>query len=85
MEALQSFEQWKEFLAQNVKVAQSAGASQESIAESAKRIGDYLAQEVNPANREQRLLAELWKVGDDSQRQALASMITKLVSDGVKH
>lgn len=85
MEAMQSFEQWKEFLARNVKVAESAGATQESIIESATRIGDYLAQQVDPANREQRLLAELWKVGDEKERHALAAMITRMVSDGVKH
>ncbi len=82
---LESFEQWKQFLSNQVYAATNAGASTESIANAATRIGDYLAQRVDPKNREQRLLKELWDKGTEQERHALASMITKMVSDGQTH
>ncbi|MCG0239169.1 MAG: DUF3243 domain-containing protein [Firmicutes bacterium] len=85
VEAMSSFEEWKEFLSKNVKVAMGAGADPGSIVEAATRIGEYLAQHVDPANREQRLLAELWRVADEQEKRAIASTITKMVSDGKRH
>lgn len=85
MEATQSFEQWKEFLSQGVGIAKSAGANQETVKNIATRMGGFLARSVDPANREQRLLKELWDRGTPEEQEALASMITKMVSDGQRH
>ncbi|MEW8979052.1 MAG: DUF3243 domain-containing protein [Symbiobacterium sp.] len=82
---LESFEQWKQFLSDRVSEAKRAGASESTIVNAAKSIGSFLAQKVDPRNREQRLLKELWDVGTEQERQALASMITKMVSDGKVH
>lgn len=80
----QSFENWKEFLSRGVEVARTAGVNDQDIAAVAKRFGDYLAKNVNPANREQKLLADLWAKGTEEEQQALANMIRKMVSDGVQ-
>lgn len=85
MEAMHSFEEWKDFLSRNVKVAKEAGAANETIIANATRLGEFLANQVDPANREQRLLAELWKVANEEEKKSIAACITKMVSDGVKH
>lgn len=82
---MESFEQWKDFLSRQVYAAQEAGTPQELIVNLAARIGDFLSKRVDPKNREQRLLKELWDKGTEEERRALASMITKLVSDGQVH
>ncbi len=82
---LDSFEQWKSFLSKQVNQAENAGASQDSIINAATRIGNFLSDKVDPKNREQRLLKELWDKGDQTERHALAGMITKMVSDGSVH
>lgn len=82
---MDSFEQWKDFLSQQVKTAKGAGASDNSIVDAATRLGGTLADKVDPRNREQRLLKELWDKGDDKERHSLAGMITKMVSDGQRH
>jgi len=82
---LESFDQWKQFLSDRVNEAKRAGASESTIANAAANIGNFLAQRVDPRNREQRLLKELWDVGTKEEQQALASMITKMVSDGKVH
>lgn len=83
-QALGSFEQWKEFLASNVNIAKNAGASDQTIVDVATRIGSFLANKVDPVNREQRLLKELWDQGDESDRRTMAKLIAKMVSDGQK-
>lgn len=85
MPVVESFEQWKGFLSQQVKSAKQAGANENSIIDSATRMGEFLADKVDPKNREQRLLKELWDSGSDPERHALAAMITKMVSDGKHH
>lgn len=82
---LESFEQWKDFLSNQVGQAKTAGASENSIVEAATRIGGFLSDKVDPRNREQRLLKELWDKGTQEERHALASMVTKMVSDGKAH
>ncbi|HEY3364111.1 MAG TPA: DUF3243 domain-containing protein [Symbiobacteriaceae bacterium] len=82
---LESFDQWKEFLSKQVNQAENAGAAKEAIVNTATRIGNFLADKVDPKNREQRLLKELWDRGSQDERHALASMITKMVSDGKVH
>lgn len=82
---LDSFEQWKEFLSKQVDRAKSAGASEQNIANAAHGIGSFLSDKVDPRNREQRLLKELWDAGSGDEQKALASMVTKMVSDGKVH
>lgn len=85
MQNMESFEQWKDYLSQNVQLAKQAGTSENTIIEMASKLGNLLAAQVDPSNREQRLLKELWEVGDEGDRKSLAKCITKMVSDGVKH
>lgn len=79
MTVLDNFEQWKEFLSERVQEAKSSGMSENTIEDMAYHIGNYLAEEVDPKNREQRLLQELWKVGDKDERKTLAELMVKLV------
>lgn len=80
---MESFEEWKNFLSSQIKMALKAGASQKSIVELASHLGDVLSAKVDPKNREQRLLKELWDVGTEEEQRALASMLTKMMSDGL--
>jgi hypothetical protein len=79
MSVLDSFDQWKGFLAQRVNQAHSMGMNNNAISNVAYQLGDYLAAEVDPQNREERLLQELWKVADDQEQQTMANLMVKLV------
>jgi hypothetical protein len=79
MSVLDSFEQWKGFLATRVDQAHKMGMSNDAISNVAYQIGDYLAAEVDPKNREERVLQELWKVADDQEQKTMASLMVKLV------
>lgn len=78
---LKSFERWKEFLSDRVAQAQEAGVSEETMSRIAAQIGDFLADKIDPENKEERVLKELWDVADEQDKKALARCMIKLVSD----
>ncbi|HOV78932.1 MAG TPA: DUF3243 domain-containing protein [Bacillota bacterium] len=75
-----SWENWKKTLGQAVEFAEELGISREQITSMAQQVGDLLAQNVPPANPEQKTVKELWDVADQQEKQVLASLMTKLAS-----
>lgn len=79
MSVLESFEEWKEYLASRVHQAQRLGMSNEKIADVAYELGDYLADKVDPKNGEERLLKELWDISSPEEQHMMANLMIKLV------
>jgi len=84
-ETFTHWEQWKGTLAKAVSLAEMVGMSETTIDKIAAKIGTILAASVDPENREQRLLQELWKVGNDKDRAVLAKLLVKMLETDVKH
>lgn len=76
---LETFEKWKSFLSERVEQAKKAGMSDETIAKLAFQIGEFLDEKVDPKNEEERLLKELWDVGNEEERKTIARLMVKLV------
>ncbi len=76
---LQTFDKWKEFLAERVSEAERAGMSDEMISKLAFQIGEFLNNKIDPKNEQERLLKELWDVGNEDEKKALARLMVKLV------
>ncbi|GKU80818.1 DUF3243 domain-containing protein [Niallia sp. NCCP-28] len=90
---LDNFTEFKSFLADKVAKAENLGLDEEQLAKAenlgldeeqlakaAQKIGDYLAKKEEPKNREEKLLQELWKAGNEEEQHKLAHMLVKLVS-----
>jgi hypothetical protein len=75
---LNNFETWKQFLGNRVAAAKNLGVDQQDISKLAYEIGEFLHDRVDPKNDEQRVLKELWDVGDENERQTMAGMMIKL-------
>lgn len=78
---LDTFEKWKQFLADRVQNAQSAGMTEDTIAKLAFEIGEFLEEKVDPKNEQQRVLKDLWDVGNEEERKTLARLMVKLVNE----
>lgn len=78
---LSDWDKWKSTLAKAVNTGEAMGLSQSSVEGIGFRIGNMLSAYVDPENREERLLQELWKSGDDSDRKALSRMIVRIVQN----
>ncbi|WP_020059072.1 DUF3243 domain-containing protein [Bacillus sp. 123MFChir2] len=79
MSVLDNFEQWKGFLGERLDQAQEKGLDGGAISDMAYRIGDYLANEVEARNDQEKLLAELWKVADEQEQHIIANLMVKMV------
>lgn len=76
--AMDNFEKWKEFLGAQVDRAQSMGVSDEQITKVAARIGDFLANKVDPKNPQERLLKQMWEVADENEQHTMAKVMVRL-------
>ncbi|MBM7564679.1 DUF3243 domain-containing protein [Paenibacillus sacheonensis] len=76
---LSNFSSWKEFLSSRVEQAKDMGLNEDTISNLAYEIGSFLDEKVDPKNEQQRTLKELWDVGDESERKAIAGLMVKLV------
>lgn len=81
MSVLDDFSTWKEFLANRIDQAKDFGMSDKTITSMAQQVGDYLSQNVNPKNDEERVLQELWNAASKEEQRALASTMIKLVQN----
>jgi len=75
------FEIFKKYLHKRLDVAQKIGLNEEQLANTTQKVADYLADKVEPRNQEEKLLQELWKVGNEEERHKLAHMLVKLVDE----
>lgn len=76
---LSSFDSFKGYLGDKMQLGEKLGMGEEALAKTAEKVGDYLAANEEPRNREERLLQELWKVGNQDQRHHLAHMLVRMV------
>lgn len=75
---LSNFDTWKKFLGDRVTAAKNKGLDETTITNLAYEIGQFLDQKVDPKNDEERILKELWDVGDDAERKTIAHLMVKL-------
>ncbi|MFZ5987057.1 MAG: DUF3243 family protein [Bacillota bacterium] len=78
IESFSDWDKWKQTIAKAVNVGEAVGLSEESVEKIGFRLGNILSAAVDPENREQRVLQELWRAGDDDDRKTLTKMIVKM-------
>ncbi|MBB6449247.1 hypothetical protein HNR44_001196 [Geomicrobium halophilum] len=79
MSVLDNWDQWKSFLGENLQHAENEGMNDEVASDVAYQIGDYLANQVEPQNDQERVLSDLWHVANESEQHAIANLMVKLV------
>lgn len=79
IETVDDWDKWKASIAKAVNVSEAVGLSEQSVEKIGFRVGNVLSAFVDPENREQRVLQELWRSGDDADRKSLSKMIVKMV------
>jgi hypothetical protein len=79
LDFVKDWNNWRTTLKQGIQQAKKLGVSDETIKNMAAKVGDFLAEKVCPATKEEELLKELWNVGTPDERKVLATLIFKLV------
>lgn len=78
---------WKQSLGKIINAGEFLGFSDHTMNKIAYKVGDFLAGTIEPGNREQRLLKELWDVSNEEEQKILSRIIVKLVDrdDHIEH
>lgn len=79
-DTLSDWGKWKNTLAKAVNIGETVGLEEITIDKIAYRVGNVLSAAVDPENREERVLQELWKAGDDEDRKVLAKLVVNMVN-----
>ena len=79
MSVLDNFDRVEELLGERLEQAQDKGLDGGAVSDMAFRVGDYLANEVEGRNDQEKLLAELWKVADEQEQHTIANLMVKFV------
>jgi disulfide oxidoreductase YuzD len=74
-----SFDRFRDTLSRRLRLADRVGASPGTVLNAAKDLAEWLHDEVDPQNPEQRLLKELWDVADDNEKHSLINLLIKFV------
>ena len=69
----------EELLGERLEQAEGKGLNSGAVSDMAFRVGDYLANEVEARNDQEKLLAELWKVADEQEQHTIANLMVKFV------
>lgn len=78
---LENFNEFKEYLHKRIEVGKNIGLNEEQLAVTAEKIAEYLAENVEPKNREEKLLKELWKAGNKEERHKFAHLLVKFAKE----
>jgi hypothetical protein len=79
VDTLKNWDKWKATIGTAVNIGEKLGMSENTIDNIGAKVGDLLNANVDPENREQRVLQELWRSGDDSDRKVLTKMLVNMV------
>ncbi|MFW6034931.1 MAG: DUF3243 domain-containing protein [Halothermotrichaceae bacterium] len=79
VERFSDWDDWKKTLGQAVELGNTVGMSDDTIVAVGSKIGDFLDSVIDPENREQRVIKELWDVATEEEQKALTSILIKMV------
>jgi Protein of unknown function (DUF3243) len=81
MSILNNWDEWKDFLGDRLSASTEKGLGEGALSEMAYRLGDYLANEVDPKNPEEQVLKDLWNVANEQEQHTIANLMMKYVQN----
>ncbi|AEF95049.1 hypothetical protein Desca_2211 [Desulfotomaculum nigrificans CO-1-SRB] len=85
MEIGENWHKWKEILGNDVGLGEKMGLDEETINNAAYHLGNFFANNFDPANKEQRLMKELWDEANEDERKSMAAVMTRLAHKASNH
>ena len=79
MDFVKDWDTWRGTLKEAIGEARKFGVSDETIQKLGVKIGDFLAQKVCPATKEEELLKEMWDIATPEERKTIATLIFKMM------
>ena len=76
---INDWDKWKKTLYTTISMGETVGLSDDTIAKLGTKVGEFLSSNIDPENREQRLLKELFEASSKEQKETLTKVIIKMV------
>jgi sulfur relay (sulfurtransferase) DsrC/TusE family protein len=78
MDFVQDWNDWRKTLKDAIQRGRNMGMSDAMIQRLSVKVGDFLAQKVCPATKEEELMKEMWDIASPEERKTLATLIFKM-------
>jgi len=78
MDFMKDWKSWMQTLHSQIESAEKLGVSEETIKTIGVSVGNFLAEKVCPATKEEELLRDMWDVASPEERKTLATLIFKM-------
>ena len=78
MDFVKDWNDWRKNLKDAIQRGRSMGMSEEMIKKLSVKVGDFLAEKVCPATKEEELMKEMWDIASPEERKVLATLIFKM-------
>lgn len=82
---INTWQEWLDTLGEALNRAEEMKMPKKIISKSAAQMGEFLFEIIDPNVPENRLLKNMWGLADDKEREALASVMIKLVDKKSTH
>ncbi len=79
IKVINDWDKWKKTLYNVLSIGETVGLSEVTMANLGSKVGEFLASNVDPENREQRLLKELFDASNKAEQEILTSIIIKMI------
>ena len=79
IESYTDWDKWKATICQAINIGEKVGLDENTIVQVGSKIGDFLDRFIEPENREQRVIKELWDVASVEEQRSLTRMLVKMV------
>ena len=79
LERFDDWDKWKQTIAQAVDIGEKIGLEDETIVNIGSKLGSFLGKKVDPENREQRVIKELWDVANEEEQKSLTTILVRMV------
>jgi hypothetical protein len=70
----QDWASWRDTLKEAIAAARGMGISDEEIKDIGVRLGDFLAEKVCAATKEEELMRDMWSVANPEERRVIAQV-----------
>lgn len=79
IDLIDNWHDWKDTLRKAINLGDKVGLTDETMANVGSSIGSFLSHNVDPENKEERLLKELWSVANDHEKDTMTKVLIKMI------
>lgn len=80
MDFMKDWDSWRSTVREAIEAGRQFGMTEDQMKKAAMEVGDFLAEKVCPATKEEELLKDMWNKATAEERKCLASVILKVMA-----